>query len=179
MRVEGVGTCAATTAFAGAAFPTVVDLRTTTFLDLRTTTQKCEAVPRRARIQGSRTCVSPNSRLESDKEEEGAAPPQPFSLRGRLYHFTEMCCGNEAGSYLSLMDSCITQLKAPGLSRTCNERKREEEWGPAPPQPLSPAQPSRQFSIQEQVLRRIVKRFRGSLVFKARRLLYHSSLGRE
>ena len=33
----------------------------------------------------------------------------------------------EAGSYLRLIDSCITQLKAQGLSRTCNESKEEEE----------------------------------------------------
>jgi len=42
-------------------------------------------------------------------------------------HFTEMCCGTEAGSYLRLIDSCITQLKAQGRSRTCNESKEEEE----------------------------------------------------
>jgi len=30
-------------------------------------------------------------------------------------------------SCLRLMDSCITQLKAQGPSRTCNERKEEEE----------------------------------------------------
>ena len=42
-------------------------------------------------------------------------------------HFTEMCCGTEAGSYLRLIDSCITQLKAQGPSRTCNESKEEEE----------------------------------------------------
>jgi len=42
-------------------------------------------------------------------------------------HFTEMCSGSEAGSYLRLVDSCITQLKAQGPSRTCNERKEEEE----------------------------------------------------
>jgi len=35
-----------------------------------TTSQKCAAVPRRARIEGSKTCVSLNSRLESNKEEE-------------------------------------------------------------------------------------------------------------
>ena len=35
-----------------------------------TTSQNCEAVPRRARIQGAWTCVSLNSRLESNKEEE-------------------------------------------------------------------------------------------------------------
>ena len=38
-----------------------------------------------------------------------------------------MCCGAEAGSYLRLIDSCITQLKVQGPSRTCNERKEEEE----------------------------------------------------
>ena len=36
-------------------------------------------------------------------------------------------CGTEAGSYLRLIDSCITQLKAQGPSRTCNESKEEEE----------------------------------------------------
>ena len=39
--------------------------------DSRTTfSQKCEAVPRRARIQSLKTFVSLNSRLESNKEEE-------------------------------------------------------------------------------------------------------------
>jgi len=33
----------------------------------------------------------------------------------------------EAGSYLRLIDFCITQLKAQGPSRTCNESKEEEE----------------------------------------------------
>ena len=37
----------------------------------------------------------------------------------------EMCCGTEAGSYLRLIDSCITQLKAQGPSRTCDESKEE------------------------------------------------------
>ena len=36
------------------------------------------------------------------------------------------------GSYLRLIDSCITQLKAQGPSRTCNECKEEERRvGPA------------------------------------------------
>jgi len=35
-------------------------------------------------------------------------------------------CRAEAGSYLRLIDSCITQLKAQGPSRTCNESKEEE-----------------------------------------------------
>ena len=38
-----------------------------------------------------------------------------------------MCCGSEAGSYLRLIDSCITELKAQGPYRTCNESKEEEE----------------------------------------------------
>ena len=42
-------------------------------------------------------------------------------------HSTEMCSGSEAGSYLRRIDSCITQLKAQGPSRTCNESKEEEE----------------------------------------------------
>ena len=39
----------------------------------------------------------------------------------------EMCSGSEAGSYLRLIDSYITHLKAQGPSRTCNESKEEEE----------------------------------------------------
>ena len=53
-----------------------------------------EAVPRRARIQGSQTFVSPNSRLESNKEEEeeeeeeegrapATPPPHPSRLKSR------------------------------------------------------------------------------------------------
>ena len=33
----------------------------------------------------------------------------------------------DMGSYLRLIDFCITQLKAQGPSRTCNESKEEEE----------------------------------------------------
>ena len=40
-------------------------------IGVRTTAlQKCEEVPSRARIHGSQTCVSLNSRLESNKEDE-------------------------------------------------------------------------------------------------------------
>jgi len=38
-----------------------------------------------------------------------------------------MCSGYDAGSYLRLIDACITQLKAQEPSRTCNESKEEEE----------------------------------------------------
>ena len=36
-----------------------------------------------------------------------------------------MCCGTKAGSHVRLVDSCITQLKVQGPSRTCNESKEE------------------------------------------------------
>ena len=38
-----------------------------------------------------------------------------------------VCVSSEAGSYPRLIDCCITQLKAQGPSRTCNESKEEEE----------------------------------------------------
>jgi len=38
----------------------------------------------------------------------------------------------EAGSYLRRIDLCVTQLKAQGPSRTCNESKEEEEEASAP-----------------------------------------------
>ena len=37
-----------------------------------------------------------------------------------------MCSGSEAGSYLRIIDCCITQLEAQGPSRTCNESEEEE-----------------------------------------------------
>jgi len=39
----------------------------------------------------------------------------------------DLCSGSEAGSYLRLIDSCVTQLKAQGPSRTCSESKEEEK----------------------------------------------------
>jgi len=66
--------------------------------------------------------VSLNSRLESIKEgEEGGARNLVVagpSLAGRVL-------------VLRLVDSCITELKAQGPSRTCNESKEEEEEGGA------------------------------------------------
>jgi len=49
---------------------------------------------------------------------------------GAPVSFTEMCSGSKAGSYLRLTYWCITQLKAQGPSRTCNESKEEEEESP-------------------------------------------------
>ena len=36
-----------------------------------------------------------------------------------------MCCGTEAGSYFRRIDSCITQLKGQGPSRTCIESNED------------------------------------------------------
>jgi len=38
-----------------------------------------------------------------------------------------MGSGSEEGSYLRLIDSCITQLNAQGPSETCRKSKEEEE----------------------------------------------------
>jgi len=52
------------------------------------------------------------------------------------------------------------------------------QTGPEPrPDTETPAPGVVQFSIEEQLLHRNVKRFRGGLVFEAHRLLYHSTLG--
>ena len=48
-----------------------------------------------------------------------------YSSQFKNNHFTEMCGGTEAGSYLRLIDSCISQLTVHGPSRTCNESKEE------------------------------------------------------
>ena len=47
------------------------------------------------------------------------------SFRASGFGFRERV---STGSYLRLIDSCITQLKAQGPSRTCNESKEEEEY---------------------------------------------------
>ena len=55
-----------------------------------------------------------------------------YSSQFKNNHFTEKCSGSETVAYLRLIDSCITQLKAQGPSRTCNESKEEEEAGECP-----------------------------------------------
>jgi len=46
-----------------------------------------------------------------------------WDVRARDYH-----SGSEAGSYVRLIDYCITQLKDQAPSRTCNESKEEEDY---------------------------------------------------
>jgi len=50
---------------------------------------------------------------------------------------------NEAGSYLRLIDSCVTQLKAQGSSRTWNETrvKKRKKKGPNPASSFSFSSP--------------------------------------
>ena len=61
-------------------------------------------------------------------EEDLVASHDVVEKRGAPRH--NLCCSTEAGSYLRLIDSCITQRKAQGPSRTCNESKEEEEAQP-------------------------------------------------
>jgi len=98
-----------------------------------------------------RLCVSPNSRLEGNKEEEGSARKDlGFGLRvqrvrirvSRFERRERERKGREGGRERGRVeerkiegereqdrdrDSCITQLKAQGPSRNCNESKEEEE----------------------------------------------------
>jgi len=62
---------------------------------------------------------------ERDASGGGDGGEEQLSIENN--HFTEMCSGSEAGSSLRPIYTCITQLKAQGPSRTCNESKEEEE----------------------------------------------------
>ena len=59
-----------------------------------TSSLKCAAVPRRARIEGSWTFVSLNSRLESNEEEEGShtgypEPTYPVAFRSNRGEYSQ------------------------------------------------------------------------------------------
>ena len=54
-------------------------------------------------------------------------PGGPTVLKSTCWVCGKYSSPLEAGSYLRLIDSCITQLKAQGPSRTCNESKEDEE----------------------------------------------------
>jgi len=74
--------------------------------------------------------------VATDARADLVGPAQQVHLAVRVPHVAvrgtaqEMCCATEAGSYLRLRDSCLTQLKAQGPSRTCNESKEGEEEVP-------------------------------------------------
>ena len=63
-------------------------------------------------------------------------------------HFTEMCSGSEAGSYLRCIDSCITQLKAQGPARTCSESKEEKIVAPGYPRNPKPETETRNPKLE-------------------------------
>jgi len=93
--------------------------------------------------------ISPRSRLKTGIESlnDGIPPFYEPSMRARLgtAASSPQCLPSsspfatparqrmarrpdlEAGSYLRLIDSCITQLKAQGPARTCNESKEDLE----------------------------------------------------
>ena len=52
-----------------------------------------------------------------------ASPPSMISPPLSVMARASLC----EGSYLRLIDSCMTQFKAQGPSRTCNESKEEEK----------------------------------------------------
>ena len=63
----------------------------------------------------------------------------------------------EAGSCLRRIDTCVTQLKAQGLARTCNESKEEEK---------KKIRRVRNLTLGERLR---------LFVFEAHRLVYHST----
>ena len=50
-----------------------------------------------------------------------------YRSRANTAHVRQSRTDSGRGSFLRFIDSCITQLKAQGPSRTCNETKEEEE----------------------------------------------------
>ena len=79
--------------------------------------------------KASQSCGSFRSRIAGSEEPAGLPQsityPQYHDFQG-LPKQTELEL-TETGSYLRLLDSCITQLKAQGPSGTCNESKEEEK----------------------------------------------------
>ena len=82
-----------------------------------------------------------------------------------------MCSVSEVGSYLRLIDSCITQLKAQGPSRTCRVKKSSEGVrGSAQKKVWVRVYPMHKHESSCCVRGGDVQRFRGGLIFKAHRL---------
>jgi len=68
--------------------------------------------------------------LRDIKKNKKTTTPSSRLTASRYHSRAEMCSGSETVAYLRLIDSCITQLKAQGPPRTCNESKEEEEATP-------------------------------------------------
>ena len=66
-------------------------------------------------------------RVDAALQGLGREPPHRPICLARVPALENRCVVvTEAGSYLRLIDICITQLKAQGHSRTCNESKEDE-----------------------------------------------------
>jgi len=89
------------------------------------TSQKCAAVPSGLVFKAHRLVYHSTLYLWTFS----AARSTVFlARRNRARERSEWCTRpTEAGSFLRLIDSCITQLMAQGPFRTCNESKEEEE----------------------------------------------------
>ena len=74
------------------------------------------------RVQG----LTVRPRLSPARNFEPQAADEQWSMVTKN-HSTDICGGNEAGSYLRLTDSFITQLEAQGPSGTCHESQEEEK----------------------------------------------------
>ena len=78
---------------------------------------------------------SPGTAPPDSKDRKKVGPqgkyrePDRYRSQCKNNHLTEMCGGSEAGSYLRRIDSCITQLKAHGPSRTCDESTEDDDSG--------------------------------------------------
>ena len=66
-----------------------------------------------------------------------------------------MCSGPEAGSYFRLIDSCITQLNAQGLSRNCDTNQKREKNSRGDPRQSLRRGRKRSFSSQRSFLKKV------------------------
>ena len=67
------------------------------------------------------------TRCRSEEYSSGIRTNLPSRMHLKEFRVNRVVVVTEAGSYSMLIDSCITQLKAQGPPRTCNESKEEEE----------------------------------------------------
>jgi len=77
--------------------------------------------------KNSKTRYTLRQTVKPSINSQPAMRPKPLHQLGNGNKCGREGRGSEAGSYLRLVDSCITQLKAQGPSRTCNESKEEEQ----------------------------------------------------
>ena len=89
-----------------------------------TFSQNCDAVPRRARISGSYTFVSLNSRLESNDEEEEERLPEWFSTRLAKPKLSISC--SEGGKIAPRINPAIWTIDRPRVGWVGKVSRGEE-----------------------------------------------------